>query len=150
MRACGRACARGWRLCLQCSPAPQDRWTPLHIASHGGHLAVVEALLAKGADVEAKKNVIIARLSPLSISLTHAHTECAWLPYGDAPACMPLLLSLKTALRLQGVSAIANPRLCQSGSGPQRDTVHDESMQQCEISVSTPARYTFSPRLSQP
>jgi hypothetical protein len=38
-------------------------------------LAVVEALLGKGADVEAKKNVIIARLSPLSISLTHAHAE---------------------------------------------------------------------------
>ena len=42
---------------------------------------------------------------------------------------MPLLLCLKTALRLQGVSAIADTRLGQSGSGPQRDTVHNKSLQ---------------------
>jgi hypothetical protein len=42
---------------------------------------------------------------------------------------MPLLLCLKTTLRLQGVSAIADTRLGQSGSGPQRDTVHNKSLQ---------------------
>jgi hypothetical protein len=51
---------------------------------------VVEALLAKGAEVEAKDNVSIARLCLPSISLTHADAECAWLPFGDAPACMCL------------------------------------------------------------
>jgi hypothetical protein len=34
-----------------------------------------------------------------------------------------------TALRLQGLSAIANTRLGQSGSSPQRDTVHSKSPQ---------------------
>jgi hypothetical protein len=78
--------------------APQDGITPLYFASKEGHLAVAEALLAKGADVEAKDNVSIrARLRPLSISLTHAHAERAWLPLGAVHACLPLLLSLKTA-----------------------------------------------------
>jgi hypothetical protein len=91
---------------------------------------VVEALLAKGADVEAKENVSIARaFASLSVSFTYAHAECAWLPLVDVPACMPLLPSLKTAPRMQGVSAIANTRLGQSGSGPQRDTVDDKSLQ---------------------
>jgi hypothetical protein len=46
-------------------PAPQGGWTPLHRASQSGHLEVVEALLAKGADVEAKNNVSIARATSM-------------------------------------------------------------------------------------
>ena len=33
--------------------APQDGWTPLFIAAYTGHLAVVEHLVAKGADTNA-------------------------------------------------------------------------------------------------
>ncbi len=32
----------------------QDNWTPLHLAAENGHLSVVELLVAKGAEVEAK------------------------------------------------------------------------------------------------
>ena len=72
------------------------------------------------------------RLHPLPIALTHALAEYAWLPLGDVPVCIPLLLtlSLKTALRLQGVSAIADTRLGQSGSSLQQDMVHNMSLQQ--------------------
>ena len=49
------------------------------------------------------------------------------------PSLIPRLLSLNesldTALRLQGLSAIANTRLGQSGSSPQRDTVVKKSLQ---------------------
>jgi ankyrin repeat protein len=41
--------------------APQDGLMPLHAASVCGHLEVVGALLARGADVEAKERVSIAR-----------------------------------------------------------------------------------------
>jgi hypothetical protein len=43
------------------------------IAYHSGHQEVVAALLAKGADVEAKDNVSIARVCAIcpSRSLTH-------------------------------------------------------------------------------
>jgi hypothetical protein len=126
------------------SPAPQGGRTPLHIASLGGHLEVVGALLARGADVEAKTNVSIARLRPLSFALTHAHAECAWLPLRDVPVCIPLLLFLKTALRLQGLSAIANTRLGQSGSGRSETRSTISRCIQCEISIPTPSRHTFS------
>jgi ankyrin repeat protein len=55
------------------SPAPQNGWTPLHSASRNGHVEVVEALLAKDADVEAREKVSIARTCALcpSCSLTH-------------------------------------------------------------------------------
>lgn len=35
----------------------QDGWTPLILAVHEGHVEVVEALLAKGADTDAKTPV---------------------------------------------------------------------------------------------
>ena len=44
---------------------PQDGETPLYAASEKGFLDVVVALLAKGADVEAKNNVSIARACAL-------------------------------------------------------------------------------------
>ena len=72
---------------LACEAAPQFRWTPLLLACEHGHLEVVEALLAKGADVEEKTNVIIVRLRPLSIALTHTHAACALLPLGGG-TCM--------------------------------------------------------------
>ena len=36
---------------------PQNKNTPLHLATMGGHAAVVEKLLAEGADTEAKGTV---------------------------------------------------------------------------------------------
>ncbi len=73
---------------------------------------MIGALLAKGADVEAKSNVSIARAYALcpSHSLTHMQKAHGYLE-GSVPVCMPLLLCLKTVLRLQGVSAIADTRL---------------------------------------
>jgi hypothetical protein len=50
---------------------PQFGCTPLLYASQNGHLAVVGALLAKGADVQAKDNVSIARAFALCPSLRH-------------------------------------------------------------------------------
>jgi hypothetical protein len=58
------------------SPAPQDGWTPLYTASDG-HLEVVDALLAKGADVEAKDNVSIARACALCPFRLLAHMQNA-------------------------------------------------------------------------
>ena len=51
----GHALARRERACLpdRCR-APQKGETPLHRASRKGHAAVVEQLLAAGADTEAK------------------------------------------------------------------------------------------------
>jgi len=40
--------------------APQDGWKLLYTASYLGHAEVVGALLAKGADVEAKYRVSIS------------------------------------------------------------------------------------------
>ena len=42
---------------LSAAPLFQDGWTALLCASANGHSAVVEALLAKGADIEAKNEV---------------------------------------------------------------------------------------------
>jgi ankyrin repeat protein len=75
------------------SPAPQIGWAPLHNASGQGHLAVVEALLAKGADVEAKNVVSIARAGALCPSRSLAHLQNAHATSGDVPVCTPLLLS---------------------------------------------------------
>jgi hypothetical protein len=57
------------------SPAPQIGWTPLWRASYNGSLEVVEALLAKGADVQANDIVSVAHAcAPCpSRSLTHIH-----------------------------------------------------------------------------
>ena len=85
-------------LCLLCAPAPQDGGTPLLLACQNGRLEMVEALLAKGADVQAQNKVRTAHhacLRPLSVSRTHAYAECMNVP-------LPPLLSLKleTAGRL--------------------------------------------------
>ena len=71
--SCMSVCVKDERAGISCA-APQDGQTPLFIASQGGHLEVVGALLAKGADVEAKDDVSIARAWALcpSRSLTHA------------------------------------------------------------------------------
>ena len=45
---------------LSCAE-PQNGWPPLYAASLNGHLEVVGALLARGADVEAKDDVSILR-----------------------------------------------------------------------------------------
>jgi hypothetical protein len=125
MRECMHSCVSSsvcfvrWEaLTAMFSPAPQNGWTPLHRASLNGHEEVVEALLAKGADVEAREKVSIARLRPPFISLTREH--CTW---------RSTFKGFKTALRLRSLSAITNMRLGQSGSGPQRDTVHNKSLQ---------------------
>jgi ankyrin repeat protein len=52
--------------------APQKGWTPLHNASLKGHFAVLGALLAKGADVQAKTDVSIARAGAL-YHRAHSH-----------------------------------------------------------------------------
>jgi hypothetical protein len=54
----------------------QNGWTPLYNASSKGHAGVVGALLAKGADVEAKDNVSMAqrrrrKLKLLSVIMCH-------------------------------------------------------------------------------
>ena len=60
------ACARGDLAGVQaCIRAGQDvsaaggftRWTPLHRAAEKGHTAVVEALIAAGANIDAEDNV---------------------------------------------------------------------------------------------
>ena len=81
MSACECLSVRGEALTVMLSPAPQDGWTPLYAASHGGHLKVVEALLARGADVEAKTKVPIARARALcsSRSLTHMQNAHGYL-----------------------------------------------------------------------
>ena len=62
-------------------PAPQNDETPLHYVSRRGRAEVVEALLAKGADMEAKDNVSIARACVLgpSRSLTHMQNAHGYL-----------------------------------------------------------------------
>ena len=63
------------------SHAPQYGQTPLTLACEEGHLEVVRALLAKGADVEAKPNVSIARACALcpSRSLTRMQNAYGYL-----------------------------------------------------------------------
>ena len=51
---------------MRCVPAMQNEETPLYLASEHGCLEVVVALLAKGADVQAKTNVRNAHACALS------------------------------------------------------------------------------------
>jgi hypothetical protein len=57
--------------------APQDGATPLLLASQNGHLEVVEALLAEGADMDAKEEVSIARACAICPSLSLMHMQNA-------------------------------------------------------------------------
>jgi len=52
---------RGERGCLpeRCH-AQQDESTPVHLAAHNGHAAVVEQLLAAGVDTDSKCTVVSA------------------------------------------------------------------------------------------
>lgn len=63
-----RSCRLLSRMLTLCFPtlrgASQLGQTPLHMAAFKGHLAVTEALLADGADTEAKDNVRPAQRSP--------------------------------------------------------------------------------------
>jgi ankyrin repeat protein len=54
--------------------APQDGWTPLYAASFNGHAEVVGALLAQGADVEAKTNVSVTPSRMDASTREAAHT----------------------------------------------------------------------------
>jgi ankyrin repeat protein len=74
------------RVLLEKDPAlvhahSRDGWTPLHLAAHGGHKRVVEALLAGGADVQA----------PADNSL--ASTPLLWAISGQDLETVTLLLA---------------------------------------------------------
>jgi ankyrin repeat protein len=62
---------------MSCAAPQSGGSTPLLLASQNGHLAVVEALLAKGADVQAKDDVSIARACALCPSRSLAHMQYA-------------------------------------------------------------------------
>jgi hypothetical protein len=64
---------RGEALTVMLSPAPQGGDTLLHAASYSGNLKIVEELLARGADVQAKTNVTIARARALCPSCSPTH-----------------------------------------------------------------------------
>jgi ankyrin repeat protein len=70
--------AHGWRHRPRCSRALQYEFTPLHVASIGGHLEVLEVLLAKGADVKAETDVSIARACALCPSCSLMRMQNAY------------------------------------------------------------------------
>jgi ankyrin repeat protein len=45
----------------------QDGWTPLHLAAQYGHMAVVEVLLAAGAELNAREEVRYPSSPPLTL-----------------------------------------------------------------------------------
>ncbi len=49
----------GGRVCAMCLWMSQDGWTPLHVASTGGHVEVVSALIGAGASVNHTNKVFI-------------------------------------------------------------------------------------------
>jgi ankyrin repeat protein len=57
--------------------APQNGWTPLYSASYKGHAKVVGALLAKGADMEAKADVRMtaSRMDAPPRAAVHRHAR---------------------------------------------------------------------------
>jgi ankyrin repeat protein len=56
--------------------APQNGWTPLHAASSHDHAEVVRALLATGADVEAKDEVSMTPSRMDSALHKFGHVSC--------------------------------------------------------------------------
>ncbi|WP_052850545.1 SMI1/KNR4 family protein [Streptomyces avicenniae] len=62
-------------------PRP-DGWTPLMLAAHGGDVAVVEALLAAGADVRAAKGSGNRRTDALRTARSRRHDDVAALLRG--------------------------------------------------------------------
>jgi hypothetical protein len=136
-------------------PVQKNGWTALHAASRNGHLAVVGALLAKGADVHTKDEVRASRAPAPSVHLAHSRACRIRIASGNLHLCIPLLLSLKTAppSLLQGVSAIASMRGNALGSVRLWPTARHSPQyvatvtSRVKILVLTAVRHTFSPRL---
>jgi hypothetical protein len=107
--------------------------------------------LARGAYVQAKTNVTIARAPAPSVHFAHSRM-CMATSRGCACMFASPAVSQDGSLGytpLRGVSAIANTRLGQSGSGPQRDTVHNKSLQRMLYIDADCTGHTSSPRLAR-
>jgi hypothetical protein len=90
VRVCQRACIYADETLismLACVDGWQEGQTPLHYASQNGCLEMVEALLAKGADVEAKDKVSITRTCALEGSVHRAHSRACRTRMATARGC---------------------------------------------------------------